>query len=95
MQIKVNFLCRDSILAAPFALDLALFIDLAKRAGMSGIQDWLSFYFKSPQTAAGTRPEHDIFKPQTKLHNTLRYMMDEKPITNPGKDQCQDLMKTL
>jgi myo-inositol-1-phosphate synthase len=71
MQIKINFLCRDSILAAPIVLDLALFMDLAKRAGMSGIQEWLSFYFKSPQTAPGLRPEHDIFRQLIKLQDTL------------------------
>ena len=72
MQIKVDFLCRDSILAAPLVLDLALFFDLAQRAGMSGIQEWLCFYFKSPQTAPGLYPEHDLFIQQTKLKNTLR-----------------------
>ncbi len=77
MQIKVDFLCRDSILAAPLVLDLALFFDLAQRAGMSGIQEWLSFYFKSPQTAPGLYPEHDLFIQQTKLKNTLRYLMGE------------------
>ncbi|HYK56610.1 MAG TPA: inositol-3-phosphate synthase, partial [Flavisolibacter sp.] len=84
MQIKINFLCRDSILAAPIVLDLALFADLAKRAGMSGIQEWLSFYFKSPQTAPGLRPEHDIFKQLIKLQNTLRHMMGEDLITHLG-----------
>ena len=72
MQIKVDFLCRDSILAAPIVLDLAIFMDLASRAGMKGIQEWLSFYFKAPQTAPGLYPEHDLFIPQTKLNNTLR-----------------------
>ncbi len=86
MQIKINFLCRDSILAAPIVLDLALFSDLAKRAGMSGTQEWLSFYFKSPQTAEGLRPEHDIFKQLIKLQNTLRYMMGEDLITHLGLD---------
>jgi myo-inositol-1-phosphate synthase len=74
MQIKVDFLCRDSILAAPIVLDLALFFDLASRAGMSGIQEWLSFYFKSPMTAAGLYPEHDLFIQLMKLKNTLRYL---------------------
>ncbi len=84
MQIKVNFLCRDSILAAPVALDLALFIDLAKRAGMSGIQEWLSFYLKSPMVAEGLYPEHDIFIQSMKMKNTLRHMMGEDLITHLG-----------
>jgi len=84
MQIKVDFLCRDSILAAPIVLDLALFADLAQRAGMSGIQEWLSFYFKSPMAAPGLTPEHDLFIQQTKLKNTLRWMMGETPITHLG-----------
>jgi myo-inositol-1-phosphate synthase len=91
MQIKINFLCRDSILAAPIVLDLALFIDLAKRAGMSGIQEWLSFYLKSPQTAPGLRPEHDIFKQLIKLENTLRHMMGEDLITHLGLDYYEDI----
>ncbi|MBS7563058.1 inositol-3-phosphate synthase [Mucilaginibacter sp. Bleaf8] len=95
MQIKINFLCRDSILAAPVALDLALFSDLAKRAGMSGIQEWLSFYLKSPQTAQGLRPEHDIFKQLMKLQNTLRHMMGEDLITHLGLDYYQDLVDVL
>ncbi|MEO7665567.1 MAG: inositol-3-phosphate synthase, partial [Dehalococcoidia bacterium] len=74
MQIKVDFLCRDSILAAPLVLDLALFMDLAQRAGMSGIQEWLSFYFKSPQHPPAVHPEHDLFIQQTKLKNTLRWL---------------------
>ncbi len=84
MQIKVNFLCRDSILAAPLALDLALFMDLAQRAGMRGVQEWLSFYFKAPQTAPGLYPEHDIFIQLMKLKNTLRHMMGEELITHLG-----------
>jgi myo-inositol-1-phosphate synthase len=84
MQIKVDFLCRDSILAAPIVLDLALFFDLAQRAGLSGIQEWLSFYFKSPQTAPGLYPEHDLFIQQTKLKNTLRWLMGEAQITHLG-----------
>jgi myo-inositol-1-phosphate synthase len=72
MQLKVNFLCRDSILAAPIVLDLALFMDLAQRAGMSGIQEWLSFYFKAPMTAPSLKPEHDLFIQLMKLKNTLR-----------------------
>jgi myo-inositol-1-phosphate synthase len=83
MQIKVNFLCRDSILAAPLVLDLALFMDLAARAGESGIQEWLSFYFKSPQTASpALTPEHDLFIQQIKLKNTLREWMGERPVTH-------------
>ncbi|MBF9252995.1 inositol-3-phosphate synthase [Pontibacter sp. 172403-2] len=95
MQIKINFLCRDSILAAPIVLDLALFSDLAKRAGMSGIQEWLSFYFKSPQTMAGLRPEHDIFKQLIKLQNTLRHLMGEDLITHLGLDYDEDLVETM
>ncbi len=95
MQIKINFLCRDSILAAPIVLDLALFMDLAKRAGMTGIQEWLSFYFKSPQTAPGLRPEHDIFKQLIKLQNTLRHLMGEDLITHLGLDYYQDLVEAL
>jgi myo-inositol-1-phosphate synthase len=95
MQIKINFLCRDSILAAPVALDLALFCDLAKRANMSGIQEWLSFYLKSPQAAPGLRPEHDIFKQLMKLQNTLRHMMGEDLITHLGLDYYQELVEIL
>ncbi|HLU26467.1 MAG TPA: inositol-3-phosphate synthase [Longimicrobiales bacterium] len=84
MQIKVDFLCRDSILAAPIVLDLALFLDLAHRAGMSGIQEWLSFYFKSPMTAPELYPEHDLFIQHMKLKNTLRYLMGEEQITHLG-----------
>jgi myo-inositol-1-phosphate synthase len=84
MQIKVDFLCRDSILAAPIVLDLALFMDLAKRAGMHGTQEWLSFYFKSPMTAPGLYPEHDLFIQHWKLKNTLRYLMGEEQITHLG-----------
>jgi len=84
MQIKVDFLCRDSILAAPIVLDLALFSDLAGRAGMSGIQEWLSFYFKSPQTAPGLYPEHDLFIQLMKLKNTLRHLRGEDLITHLG-----------
>src|SRR5258708_18813057 len=94
MQIKINFLCRDSILAAPIVLDLILFMDLAKRAKMSGIQEWLSFYFKSPQTVPDLRPEHDIFKQQTKLQNTLRHLMGEDLITHLGLDYYEELMET-
>ena len=84
MQIKINFLCRDSILAAPLVLDLALLLDLAKRAGMKGIQEWLSFFFKSPQTAAGLYPEHDLFIQLMKLKNTLRFLRGEELITHLG-----------
>lgn len=84
MQIKIDFLCRDSILAAPLALDLALFMDLAQRAGMKGIQEWLSFYFKAPQTAPGLYPEHDLFIQLMKLKNTLRHLQGEELITHLG-----------
>jgi myo-inositol-1-phosphate synthase len=84
MQIKVNFLCRDSILAAPLVLDLALFLDLAQRVGMRGVQEWLSFYFKSPMTAPGLYPEHDLFIQMMKLKNTLRHMRGEDLITHLG-----------
>lgn len=84
MQIKIDFLCRDSILAAPIVLDLVLFLDLAKRAGMKGIQEWLSFYFKSPQTAPELYPEHDIFIQLMKLKNTLRHFKGEELITHLG-----------
>jgi myo-inositol-1-phosphate synthase len=89
MQIKVDFLCRDSILAAPIALDLVLFLDLAKRTtGLCGIgiQEWLSFYFKSPMTAPGLYPEHDLFIQSMKLKNTLRHVMGEELITHLGMD---------
>jgi len=86
MQLKVNFLCRDSILAAPIVLDVALFLDLAKRAGMDGIQEWLSFYFKSPMHAAGLYPEHDLFIQMMKLKNTLRYLRGEDLITHLGRE---------
>lgn len=86
MQIKIDFLCRDSILAAPIVLDLALFLDLAQRAGLRGIQEWLSFYFKSPLTAPELYPEHDLFIQQMKLKNTLRWLMGEKLITHLGTE---------
>jgi myo-inositol-1-phosphate synthase len=86
MQIKIDFLCRDSILAAPIVLDLALFMDLAQRCGMSGIQEWLSFYWKSPQTAPGLYPEHDLFIQLMKLKNTLRYLRGEDLITHLGAE---------
>ena len=82
MQIKVDFLCRDSILAAPIVLDLALFLDLAARADQSGVQEWLSFYLKAPQASTDAGPEHDIFIQQTKLKNTLREWMGEEPVTH-------------
>ncbi|MBE0591758.1 MAG: inositol-3-phosphate synthase [Gemmatimonadales bacterium] len=84
MQIKIDFLCRDSILAAPIVLDLALLSDLAQRAGMSGIQEWISFYYKSPMAAPGLTPEHDLFIQHTKLKNTLRWLMGEEQITHLG-----------
>ena len=84
MQLKINFLCRDSILAAPIVLDVALFLDLARRAGMSGIQEWLSFYFKSPMHAPGLYPEHDLFIQLMKLKNTLRFLRGEDLITHLG-----------
>jgi len=84
MQIKIDFLCRDSILAAPLVLDLVMFMDLAQRAGMRGIQEWLSFYFKAPMTAPGLYPEHDIFIQLMKLKNTLRWMQGEDLITHLG-----------
>ena len=84
MQIKVNFLCRDSILAAPIVLDLALLMDLAQRTNMRGIQEWLSFYFKAPMHAPGLYPEHDIFIQLMKLKNTLRWMRGEDLITHLG-----------
>ena len=84
MQIKIDFLCRDSILAAPLVLDLILFMDLAQRSGMKGIQEWLSFYFKGPMTAPGLYPEHDIFIQLMKMKNTLRWMQGEELITHLG-----------
>lgn len=89
MQIKVDFLCRDSILAAPLVHDLALFTDLAFRAGLPGIQEWLSFYFKSPMAARGLDPEHDLFIQNTKLKNTLRWIMGEEQITHLGVEYYQ------
>jgi len=86
MQIKVNFLCRDSILAAPVVLDVALFLDLAQRAGFHGVQEWLSFYFKSPMTARDLYPEHDLFIQLMKLKNTLRWMMGEEVISHLGTE---------
>src|SRR5690242_1649211 len=90
MQIKVNFLCRDSILAAPIVLDLALFGDLAARSGMKGIQEWLSFYFKSPQHAASVYPEHDLFVQKVRLENNLRYLMGEELINYLGSDYTNE-----
>lgn len=89
MQIKINFLCRDSILAAPIVLDLVLFLDLAQRAGLKGIQEWLSFYFKSPMVAKGLYPEHDLFIQLMKLKNTLRYLKGEELITHLGMNYYQ------
>ena len=89
MQIKIDFLCRDSILAAPIVHDLALFMDLAQRAGLHGIQEWLSFYFKSPMAAPSLTPEHDLFIQHTKLKNTLRWLMGEEQITHLGVEYYQ------
>jgi myo-inositol-1-phosphate synthase len=86
MQLKINFLCRDSILAAPIILDTVLFLDLAKRAGLTGIQEWLSFYFKSPMHAPGLYPEHDLFIQLMKLKNTLRHLRGEELITHLGRE---------
>jgi myo-inositol-1-phosphate synthase len=86
MQLKINFLCRDSILAAPIVVDVALFLDLAKRASMSGIQEWLSFYFKAPVHAPNLYPEHDLFIQLMKLKNTLRYLKGEELITHLGRE---------
>ena len=86
MQIKINFLCRDSILAAPIVLDLILFLDLAKRAGLSGIQEWLSFYFKSPMSRPDLKPEHDLFTQHLKLTNTLRILVGEEVLDHSGLD---------
>jgi myo-inositol-1-phosphate synthase len=82
MQIKVDFLCRDSILAAPLVLDLALLLDLSRRAGRSGVQEWLSFFFKSPHVAGGHVAEHDLFIQHFRLKNTLRVLAGEEPITH-------------
>ncbi len=86
MQIKVNFLCRDSILAAPIVLDLILFLDLAQRAGLAGIQEWLSFYFKSPMARPDLKPEHDLFIQHLKLTNTLRILVGEEVLDHSGLD---------
>jgi len=86
MQLKINFLCRDSILAAPIVLDVVLFLDMAARAGLSGIQEWLSFYFKSPMHARGLYPEHDLFIQMMKLKNTLRFLRGEELITHLGHE---------
>ena len=86
MQIKIDFLCRDSILAAPVVLDLVLFLDLAKRANLFGNQEWLSFYWKSPMYEKGSQPCHDLFIQSMKLKNTLRWMMDEPLVTYIGSE---------
>jgi myo-inositol-1-phosphate synthase len=91
MQIKIDFLCKDSILAAPIVLDLALFMDLAARAGRSGVQEWLSFYFKSPQAAPGLYAENDLFIQLTKLKNNLRHMMGEDLITHLGTEYYEEV----
>jgi myo-inositol-1-phosphate synthase len=88
MQLKINFLCRDSILAAPLVLDLALFTDLASRAHCSGIQEWLSFYFKSPMHAAGAHVEHDLFVQLQKLHNMLLYLKGVEPVRHARAEHC-------
>lgn len=93
MQIKVDFLCRDSILAAPIVLDLALFMDFAQRAGKSGIQEWLSFYFKSPHVKSGHIPEHDIFIQHFRLKNTLRVLGGEKPVTHLSENFEEEAVK--
>ena len=90
MQIKIDFLCRDSILAAPLVLDIVLLMDLAQRAGMRGIQEWLSFYYKAPMVAPGLYAEHDLFIQLTKLKNTLRWMMGEEQITHLGREYYED-----
>lgn len=90
MQVKVDFLCRDSILAAPIVLDLALFLDLAQRAGKSGIQEWLSFYFKSPQVKQGHIPEHDVFIQHFRLKNTLRVLGGEEPVTHLSENFTEE-----
>jgi myo-inositol-1-phosphate synthase len=87
MQIKINFLCRDSILAAPIVLDVALFLDLAKRAGLSGVQEWLSFYFKSPTACADQRPEHDLFVQHRRLTNTLRILVGDEGLDRSSLDR--------
>ncbi|MFH1618570.1 MAG: inositol-3-phosphate synthase [bacterium] len=94
MQIKVNFLCRDSILAAPIVLDLVLFLDLAARAGLGGIQEWLSFYFKSPMCRPDLKPEHDLFLQHLKLKNTLRLLMGEEVLDHSGLDYYDPTMVT-
>lgn len=94
MQIKVNFLCRDSILAAPLVLDLALFSDLAQRSGMKGIQEWLSFYYKAPMAKEGLYPEHDLFIQSMKLKNTLRALKGDTEITHTGLDYYEDEPQT-
>ena len=86
MQMKIDFLCRDSILAAPIVLDLAILLDLAQRAGFHGTQEWLSFYWKSPMTAPGVYPEHDLFIQLMKMKNTLRWMAGEEMLTHLGNE---------
>ena len=95
MQIKVNFLCRDSILAAPVVLDLVLFMDLARRAGLSGIQEWLSFYFKSPLAKPGLRAEHDLFVQHLKLTNTLRLLVGEELLHHTGLDYYESAFEGI
>jgi myo-inositol-1-phosphate synthase len=95
MQIKIDFLCRDSILAAPIVLDLAILMDLASRAGMGGIQEWLSFYLKSPMAAPGLHAEHDLFIQQMKLKNTLRHLAGEDLITHLGLEYYEEAASLL
>lgn len=95
MQLKINFLCKDSILAAPIVLDLVLFMDLAQRSQMKGIQEWLSFYFKSPMHKPNSVPEHDLFIQQMKLKNTLRKLMGEMPITHISPEDIPSLIEDI
>jgi myo-inositol-1-phosphate synthase len=95
MELKINFLCRDSILAAPVALDLILFMDLAQRSNLSGIQEWLSFYFKSPMHSENVVPEHDLFIQLMKLKNTLRKLKGELPITHLDSNGVHDLIDDM
>ena len=95
MQLKIDFLCRDSILAAPIVLDLILFADLAQRSGMNGVQEWLSFYFKSPMHDVDKVPEHDLFIQLMKLKNTLRKLMNEHPITHLDTNGVEEFDESI
>jgi len=95
MQIKINFLCRDSILAAPVMLDILLFLDFAQRAGLKGIQEWMSFFFKSPMHRPDLKPENDLFIQHIKLKNTLRLLMHEEIIDHSGLDYYEDKFKPI